>query len=62
MQEKETEGRVDEYRIGGMQPGLFPLRLRGVYTYREAYFLACDWNMKHPVEQAAWPERLKEHV
>ena len=36
---------------------VLPIRMKGLFTYSEAYKLACDWNCWHVGEDMAFPAK-----
>jgi hypothetical protein len=48
---------VDRYRIVSKVD--LPVRMRGTFTYSEAYLMCCEWNYWHEASEAAMLEKVE---
>jgi hypothetical protein len=49
-----------EYQI--VSSAMLPIRMKGRFTYQEAYQICCDWNSWHLAQDMAYPEKVDERV
>ena len=45
-----------EYRCRIVSRADLPERMRGLFSFSDAYKLCCEWNRTHEAAEMAWPE------